>query len=82
MKMYAIWPLALDRLAQRTGKLYRFLVASVAAPDADKARQYAVSQDQAGLPWDDPREFACEEVEIVGGMPKEGRVIYQWTPPE
>jgi len=81
MKVYGLWPVALDRLAKRTGKLYSFLVATVAAQNADEARQYAAKQDEImRLPWDDPSEFVCKEVATIGDLPPEGRVLYQWTP--
>jgi hypothetical protein len=81
VQVYGLWPLALDRLAKRTGKVYSFLVATVAAKDANDARRYAVEQDEKmSLPWDDPNEFECKEVAIVGDLPPEGRVLYQWTP--
>lgn len=80
MKVYGLWPIAYDRLLQRTGKSYQFLVATVRASTEQAARQYAVEQDQAGLPWDDPTEFICREVATIGDPLPEGRVLYQWTP--
>jgi hypothetical protein len=81
MKVYGLWPVALDRLASRTGKVYSFLVATVAAQSADEARRYVAEQDEKmSLPWDDPSEFVCKEVATIGDLPPEGRVLYQWTP--
>src|SRR6266404_8283516 len=47
MKVYALRPVSLDQLARRTGKAFSFLVATVAAQNADEARQYAAAQDEA-----------------------------------
>ena len=81
MKVYALRPVSLDRLASRTGKAFSFLVATVKAQNADEARQYAAAQDKAmPLPWDDPSEFVCKEVETIGDF-REGRVMYVWDDP-
>jgi hypothetical protein len=80
MKVYGLWPVALDRLANRTGKPYSFLVATVAAQSADEARRCATEQDEMSLPWDNPSEFVCKEIATIGDLPPEGRVLYQWTP--
>ena len=71
MKVYALRPVSLDRLASRTGKAYSFLLATVAAQNADEARRYAAAQDEAmPLPWNDPSEFVCKEVETIGDLPE------------
>jgi hypothetical protein len=81
LKIYGLWPIALDRLVSRTGSGYSFLVATVAAQSAYDARRCAKQQDTMGLTWDDPAKFKCEAMETVGDFPLvEGRVYYQWTP--
>lgn len=79
-EVYGLWPKALDRLAARTGKLYLFLVATIAATNEGEARRLAMEQDTLGLPWDDPEQFECKTVATFGDRPPAGTVFFQWTP--
>ena len=80
IQVFGLWPHELDRLASRTGKMYSFVVATVAAESEDEARRFAQEQDTLGLPWGNPEKFKCELVATFGDPPSPGRVFYQWTP--
>ena len=76
---FGLWPIAMDRLTDRTGKIYTFAAATVTALSAADARLIAKSKDELGLAWDDPEIFACKPVAVFGDTPPAGSIYFQWT---
>lgn len=76
---YGLWPIAVDRLLARTGKVYSFAAATVLASSPGEARKLAKEQDTNGLEWDDSDIFQCAPVAMIGNPPPKGTVFYQWV---
>jgi hypothetical protein len=68
---------SVDRVAARTGKVYRSVHCTVTAENPQKARQLAMQHDQHGIDWKS-REISCEVAGSFGDS--SGFVSYRVVP--
>ena len=66
-----------DRLAARTGKIYRFVTCIAVAENENEARHLAMKNDPYGIDWLNDEEISCEPVREFGTQAPEGYISYQ-----
>jgi hypothetical protein len=75
--VWGLWPTAVDRLLDRTGKVPPFMWCLTAARSETQARSQAEQYGaEYGIPWGDPERVACQTVRHYGPMPQEGYTAF------
>lgn len=77
LDMFGLWPIAVARFVDETGKVFRFVHCMTVASSAAEARKQANDYTpEYGLDWLDPQMVMCRPVLHVGTLPPKGFIAF------